>query len=172
MTNQGTTSFHTVFARSNRLDDLDETDWRVLRLLQGDARVTTAELARQVELSAPGLQKRVKKLEESGVIKSYVTLVDRESVGLDLLCFVQVTLAHHQPENVLHFRDVVKDLPEVLECNHLTGEFDYLLKVVVVNHKHLEQFLFEKVTQIPGVDRIRTSIVLNEIKTSTCLPLD
>ncbi len=172
MTTENATSFHVAFAQSNRLDELDSTDWRVLRLLQNDARMTTAELARQVELSAPGLQKRLKKLEESGVIKGYVTLVDRESVGLDLLCFVQVTLAHHKPESVQQFREIVQDLPEVLECNHLTGEFDYLPKVVVVNHKHLEQFLFEKMTQTPGVDRIRTSIVLNEIKTSTCLPLD
>jgi DNA-binding Lrp family transcriptional regulator len=66
----------------------------------------------------------------------------------------------------------VQGLPEVLECHHLSGEFDYLLKVVVPNHQHLEKFLSEKITRIPGVDRIRTSIVLNEIKTSTSLPLD
>lgn len=147
-------------------------DWRVLRLLQNDARVSTAELARQVELSPPGLQKRLRKLEESGVIERYVTLVNRESVGLDLLCFVHVTLAHHEPEYVSRFRDAMKLLPEVLECHHLTGEFDYLLKVVVENHKHLERFLFEKITRIPGVDRVRTSIVLREIKASTALPLE
>jgi DNA-binding Lrp family transcriptional regulator len=134
--------------------------------------VTSAELARRVNLSTPGLQKRLRKLEENGVIGRYVTLVNREALGLDLLCFAQVTLAHHQPECVGQFCDRVKGLSEVLECHHLSGEFDYLLKVVVANHQHLEKFLTEKITRIPGVDRIRTSIVLNEIKASTSLPLD
>ncbi len=151
---------------------LDATDLRVLHLLQDDARVSSSELARQVDLSPPGLQKRLRKLEESGAIERYVTLVNRESVGLDLLCFVQVTLVHHQPDCVDRFRDAMKELPEVLECHYLTGEFDYLLKVVVANHKQLERFLFERITPVPGVDKIRTSIVLNEIKVSTALPLD
>lgn len=151
---------------------LDDIDRQILCLLQENSRMSSAQLARRVNLSAPGLQKRLKKLEENGVIGRYVTLVNREALGLDLLCFAQVTLAHHQPECVGQFCDRVKGLPEVLECHHLSGEFDYLLKVVVANHQHLEKFLSEKITRIPGVDRIRTSIVLNEIKASTSLPLD
>jgi DNA-binding Lrp family transcriptional regulator len=151
---------------------LDEKDRQLLRLLQENSRMSNAELARQVNLSAPGLLKRLRKLEESGLIDRYVTLVNREALGFDLLCFTHVSLAHHQPECVDHFCERVKNLPEVLECHHLTGEFDYLLKVVVTNHQHLEKLLTEKITQIPGVDRIRTSIVLNEIKASTSLPLD
>ncbi len=151
---------------------LDELDWRLLALLQDDARVTTAELARQVDLSAPGLQKRLRKLEERGVIQRYVALVNREAVGLDLLCFVHVSLAHHQPECVERFRDEMRGLPEVLECHYLTGEFDYVLKLVVANHTHLEQVLFEKLMPVQGVDKVRTSIVLNEIKVSTSLPLN
>lgn len=157
---------------SEQLQQLDEIDRKILCLLQENSRMSSAELARRVNLSAPGLQKRLRKLEESGVIGRYVTLVNREALGLDLLCFAQVTLAHHQPECVGQFCDRVKGLPEVLECHHLSGEFDYLLKVVVANHQHLEKFLSEKITRIPGVDRIRTSIVLNEIKASTSLPLD
>jgi Lrp/AsnC family transcriptional regulator, leucine-responsive regulatory protein len=153
----------------NHIDDIDR---QVLSLLQENSRMTSTELARQVNLSTPGLQKRMKKLEENGIIGRYVTLIDRQALGLDLLCFAQVTLAHHQPECVGQFCDRVKDLPEVLECHHLSGEFDYLLKVVVANHLHLERFLSEKIIRIPGVDRIRTSIVLNEIKASTSLPLD
>ena len=151
---------------------LDGMDRSLLRLLQDDARMTSAELARRVRISPPGLQKRLRKLEEGGVIERYVTVVNREAVGLDLVCFVQVTLVHHLPESVVGFRKEMTLLPEVLECHHLTGEFDYLLKVVVRNHKYLERFLFESLTQIPGVDRIRTSIVLNEIKASTSLPLE
>ncbi len=157
---------------SEPLQQLDDIDRQILCMLQENSRTSSAELARQVNLSAPGLQKRLRKLEENGVIGRYVTLVNREALGLDLLCFAQVTLAHHQPECVGNFCDRVQGLPEVLECHHLSGEFDYLLKVVVPNHQHLEKFLSEKITRIPGVDRIRTSIVLNEIKTSTSLPLD
>ncbi len=150
---------------------LDDTDRRVLALLQVDARMTSTELARKVRLSPPGLQKRLRKLERSGVIQRYAAIVDREAIGLDLLCFVHVSLAHHKPESVEGFRDAMKELPEVLECHYLTGEVDYLLKVVVADHTELERFLFEKLTPVAGVDRVRTSIVLNEIKASTALPI-
>lgn len=154
--------------RPRPLDDLDR---RILRLLQEDASVSSAELARRVDLSAAGLQKRVKRLQEAGVITRQVALLNREAIDLDLLCFVQVTLAHHQPDAVRGFREAIRGMPEVLECHHLTGEFDYLLKVVVANHRELEHFLVDELTPAPGVDRIRTSIVLNEIKASTALPL-
>jgi Lrp/AsnC family transcriptional regulator, leucine-responsive regulatory protein len=150
---------------------LDGVDLRILGLLQADARISSADLAREVALSPPGVQKRLRKLEERGVIERYATIIQREAIGLDLLCIVQVSLAHHEPRIVEGFREAVRAMPEVLECHYLTGEFDYLLKVVVANHQHLEQFLFEKLTRSKGVDKIRTSIVLNEIKHSTSLPL-
>jgi DNA-binding Lrp family transcriptional regulator len=150
---------------------LDELDRRLLVELQHNARVSSAELARRFDLSGPGLQKRLRRLEQRGVIRHYATVVSREAVGLDLLCFVHVMLAHHRPNSVRQFPDRVKRLPEVLECHYLTGEVDYLLKVVVANHDHLERFLFEKLMKVEGVDRIRTSIVLKEIKASTSLPL-
>lgn len=165
-------SLKSEFEDAEQLRRLDDMDWRILSLLQDDARMPSAKLARHVDLSPPGLHKRVRKLEESGIIQRYVTLVNREAVGLDLLCFVQVTLAHHQPDCVERFREAMKSASEVLECHYLTGEFDYLVKVVAINHKHLEHFLFTTLTQVPGVDKIRTSIVLNEIKASTSLPLD
>jgi DNA-binding Lrp family transcriptional regulator len=118
------------------------------------------------------LQKRLKRLEDKGCIDGYVALVNREALGLDLLCFTQVTLTHNQPECAGQFCDRVKGLSEVLECHHLTGEFDYLLKVVVSDHQQLERFLSEKITLIPGVDKVCTNIVLNEIKASTSLPLN
>ena len=155
-----------------QLQKLDEMDRSLLRLLQENSRLSSAELARRVNLSAPGLQKRLRKLEQKGVIDRYVTLVNREALGLDLLCFAQVTLAHHHPECMSNFCDRVQGLAEVLECHHLAGEFDYLLKFVVVNHQHLEKLLREKICPIPGVDKIKTSIVLHEVKASTSLPLD
>lgn len=150
---------------------IDDLDRRLLVYLQDDARVSSAELARRFKLSAPGLQKRLRKLENRGVIQRYTTVVSREAVGLDLLCFVHVMLAHHRANSVKQFPSRIKGLREVLECHYLTGEVDYLLKVVVANHDHLEKFLFDKLMKVAGVDRIRTSIVLKEIKASTSLPL-
>jgi len=150
---------------------LDELDRRLLRYLQHDARVAAAELARRLHLSGPGLQKRLKKLERTGVIRRYVALVNREAIGLDLLCFVHIMLAHHRPNAIRKFPDRVQSMPEVLECHSLTGEFDYLMKIVVADHDRLERFLFEKLMKVDGVDRIRTSIVVKETKASTSLPL-
>jgi DNA-binding Lrp family transcriptional regulator len=155
----------------NNNNNLDEIDREVLRYLQKDARISNAELARRVDLSPPGLQKRLKKLEEAGVIKGYATILNREAVGYDMLCFVQATLVRHVPEAVSHFKNAMKELPEVLECYHLTGEYDYLLKVVVHNRKHLEEFILETLTPIPGMDRVRTSLVLSEIKVTTAVSL-
>lgn len=147
-------------------------DRQLLALLQADARVTNVELSRTLGLSPPGLQKRVKKLEQRRIVQQYVALLDREALGLDLLCLVNVSLAHHRPGLRARFRDAMRRMPEVLECYFLTGEVDYVVKVVVANHTALEKFLFEKLMSIEGVDRVRTSIVVNEIKASTALPLE
>lgn len=151
--------------------DLDEIDRTLLRILQEDARVSNAELARRVELSATGLQKRVRRLEEAGIITGYAAQVDREALGFDMLCFVQVTLQRHEPDAVDNFRRQVRVMPEVLECHHLTGEFDYLLKVIVRNRKHLEKFILQTLTPVRGMDKIRTSLVLSEIKSSAAVPI-
>jgi len=92
-------------------------------------------------------------------------------VGYGMLCFVQVTLQRHEPQAIARFRALVQTMPEVLECYHITGEYDYLLKVVLRNRKHLEHFLTETLTPIPGMDKLRTSLVLNEIKATTAVPL-
>jgi DNA-binding Lrp family transcriptional regulator len=150
---------------------IDDLDRQLLVHLQENARASTAALARRFKLSAPGLQKRLKKLEDRGVISRYATLVSRQAVGLDLLCFVHVMLAHHRPNSIKRFPSRIEKMREVLECHFLTGEYDYLLKVIVSNHDHLERFLFEKLMKVDGIDRIRTSIVVKEVKTSTALPL-
>lgn len=158
--------------QAEQFQQLDAQDRLLLQLLQENSRTSNTELARHLNLTAPGLQKRLKKLEESGCIDGYVTLVNREALGLGLLCFTQVTLSHNQPECAGQFCESIKGLPEVLECHHLTGEFDYLLKVVMPDHQQLERFLREHITLIPGVDKVHTNIVLSEIKASTSLPLD
>jgi DNA-binding Lrp family transcriptional regulator len=151
---------------------MDDTDRALLRHLQAEARLSNVELARRVSLSAPGLQKRLRKLEDSGVIDQYVTLVDREALGYDMLCFIQVTLQRHEPEAIQRFRELVQGMSEVLECYHITGEYDYMLKVVVRNRKHLETFLIETLTPVPAMDKIRTSLVLSQLKCTTALPIE
>ena len=149
----------------------DDLDRALLRALQEDARRSNVELARLVDLSATGLQKRLRRLEEAGVVVGYAARLDREALGYDMLCFVQVTLQRHEPDAVDNFRREVQAMPEVLECHHLTGEFDYLLKVVVRNRKHLERFILNTLTPVRGMDKIRTSLVLSEIKSAAAMPI-
>jgi DNA-binding Lrp family transcriptional regulator len=150
---------------------LDEIDLRILGIMQREGRISNAELARQIDLSPPATLARTKRLEEKGVIRSYAALLDSELVGFDMLCFVHVSLQLHQSQQVEGFERAVRVMPEVLECHHVTGEFDYLLKVAIRNRKDLERFAVERLTPIPGVARIHTSLVLSEVKATTALPL-
>jgi DNA-binding Lrp family transcriptional regulator len=152
-------------------NQLDEIDKELLRFLQEDSRLSNIELARRVSLSPPATYARVRRMEEQGLIARSTVIVDREQAGFDLLCFVQIGLQVHQFEKVEHFRQLIGSLPEVLECHHITGEYDYLLKVVLRNRKELERFIVERLTPIPGMARIHTSLVLNEVKSTTILPL-
>jgi Lrp/AsnC family leucine-responsive transcriptional regulator len=150
---------------------LDEIDRQILTLLQDDGRISNVELARRIELSPPATYMRVKNLEEQGYLRRYVALLNAEKVGYDLMCFVEVTLQLHSLEQIQTFRREIQGMSEVLECHHVTGEYDYLLKVVVSNRKELEVFLLERLTPVPGLARIHTSMVLSEVKYNTALPL-
>lgn len=150
---------------------LDELDRAILRELQADGRISNVDLARRVSLSAPATHARVRRLERDGAIHGYTAILDREKAGYDLLCFVEVALQVHQLEQVEGFRNLVRSWPEVLECHHLTGEYDYLLKVVLRNRRDLERFAVNRLTPVPGVSRIHTSLVLAEVKSTTALPV-
>jgi len=150
---------------------LDELDNAILKELQKDARVSNAELARRVNLSPPATLTRVRRLEEDGFIQNYAAIINRQKAGYDLLCFIGISLQLHKVEQVNGFHEIIEKMPEVLECHHVTGEYDYLLKVVARNTEDLEDFLMNKITPIPGVARIHTSLVLRENKSSTEIPL-
>jgi DNA-binding Lrp family transcriptional regulator len=150
---------------------LDDTDRAILQLLQTDGRISNADVARRVGLSAPATHARVKRLEDAGVIRQYATVLDRETLGYDMVCFINVSLQLHQFEAIERFKELVRDMPEVLECHHITGEFDYLLKAVFRNRNELQQFIVNRLTPIPGVARINTSLVLVEIKATSVLPV-
>ncbi len=153
-------------------ETVDELDEAILQILQQEGRISNVELAGRVNLSPPAVHARLRRLEERGFIRQYVALLDRERIGYDMLCFINVSLQLHQQENVDNFKRVILALPQVLECHHVTGEYDYLLKVVVRNRKDLEQFVVKHLTQVPGVARIYTSLVLTEMKSTTALPLE
>ena len=150
---------------------IDETDRRLLRLLQEDGQTTNAELARQVGLAPATTLERVRKLKQRGVLRRVVGLVDAEAVGLGTTAFVSVSLASHEADQVGAFRDRVSALPEVLECYHLTGASDYLLKVVFSSIHAYEDFLLHRLAVIPNVSKIHTSFVLSTVKHETRLPL-
>ncbi len=158
--------------QSSRQVSLDEIDKTILRLLQADGRVSNAEIARRVGLSAPATHARVRRLEEGGVVRQYSTLLDREAMGFDMVCFISVSLQLHQFEAIERFKELVQDMPEVLECHHITGEFDYLLKAVFRNRDELQEFVVNKLTPIPGMARLNTSLVLIEIKATQQLPIE
>jgi len=151
--------------------ELDELDRAILNELQTDSSISNVELARRVSLSPPAVHARVKRLEQLGYIRHYVAVLDREKVGFDMLCFIQVSLQVHQTGQVENFRSTVAKMPEVLECHHVTGPFDYLLKVAICNRMDLQRFLMERLTPIPYIANIQTSLVLTEIKTTTALPI-
>ncbi len=142
-----------------------------MRELQEDGRLSSVELARRVGLSTSATHARIKRLEQEGYVDRYVALLNWEQAGYDMVCFVNVSLQMHQPDSVTAFRTAVQAMPEVLEAFHVTGEFDYLLKVAIRNRKDLERFVLHRLTPLPGVARIYTSLVLSVVKSSTALPL-
>lgn len=156
------------YSSNNTLDDLDKA---ILQLLQTAGRISNVELANQINLSPPAIHARLKRLEQRGYIRQYVALLDREKFGYDMLCFIEVSLQLHQSEQVENFRQLMQQMPEVLECHHVTGEYDYLLKIIVRNRAELERFVVKRLTPIPGIARIHTSLVLSEVKQTTALPL-
>ena len=151
---------------------MDSTDKKILEILQGAARVTNVQLAQEVALSPPAVLERVKKLEEKGVIQKYVTLLDEKRVGRGTQAFVSISLELHERTSIEGFTEAVGACPAILECYHLAGEEDYLLKVAVGDIGEYESFLHDTLTRIPGVRKIRTQFVLSTIKKATELSLD
>ena len=142
---------------------LDNTDRRILRVIQEEARVSNSELAERVGLSPSPCWRRVRTLEENGVIERYVTLVNAKAVGLPINVFATVTL-EKQAESALElFEKAVKKRPEVMECNLMTGEFDYLLRVVVPDLAAYERFLMDHLTRIKGIASIKSSFSLKQV---------
>jgi Lrp/AsnC family leucine-responsive transcriptional regulator len=154
---------------------LDAVDRRILQALQEDGRRTYDVLAQQVGLSPSAVLRRVKRLEEAGVVLGYVALVAAERVGLPLTAYLNVRLEKHTERHKRNpmdlFRAAVQAWPEVVECSALTGEMDYLLRVVVQDMGHYSRFVMDTLLKHPSVQDCRTSFVLDRVKNTTALPL-
>ena len=145
-------------------DALDSTDLTLLELIQQDARRTHAELGREVHLSAPAVAQRLKRLERQEVVRGYRAIVELEAVGLGVTVFVQITLSLHGAEPIESFRDFVRQVLEVLECHNVSGDFDYLLKVVAQDIAAYEALVRSTLSRAPGVARIQSLFVLKTSK--------
>ena len=150
---------------------LNRTDRRLLEILQRDGHLTNQELAERVSLSPSACLRRVRALEESGVIRRYVAIIDPRKVGLPLTAFVNVKLEKRGRMPTDAFARAVKDWPEVLGCHSLTGDMDYLLRVQVGDLEHFSRFVMDSLLKHPGVIDVKSSFVLEEVKETTALPL-
>ena len=151
--------------------DLDNRDKRILAELQRDSRLTMQELADRVGASSSACWRRVKALEEAGVIDRYTAIVDTRKAGFELSSIVHVSLARHEQNNVENFIQAVSRHPEILECFSTSGEADFHLRVVVQDMDAYNRFLDDFMFRLPGVSQVRSNIVLKEIKSDTALAL-
>jgi Lrp/AsnC family transcriptional regulator len=151
---------------------LDAYEKRILRLLQEDASLSNAEIAEKVGLSASPCWRRIDRLEREGFIKRRVALLDRRKVGLNAQIFAQVKLNAHGRANLDEFAAAIRDLPEVLECYVMMGSVDFLLRIVAPDIEAYEKLFFNRLSQLPGVQEVNSTVALSEIKATTALPLD
>lgn len=152
---------------------LDKIDKHILALMQSDGRISNLELADKVGLSPTPCSRRVKRLEDSGLIDGHVTLLNKEALGLNLTAIIGISMDRHTPDRFEQFEKAIVDMPEVIECSIVTGQTaDFLLKVVVKDMQHYEKFLLGNLTRLTGVTGVHSSFVLRHVVKKTALPLD
>lgn len=151
--------------------ELDRGDLKILEVLQQHGNLSAADVAEKVDMTASTCWRRISRLEEQGVIRSRVTLLDREKVGLNVTVFSRVKLAAHGRDSLARFEQAVREHPEVLECYTLMGDTDFLLRIVVRDIKAYEAFFLDHLSKMPGVESVHSSIALSTIKETTALPL-
>lgn len=150
---------------------LDPTDRRILDILQTEPGVNATEVGERIGLSQSAVWRRIQSLREAGVIQDQPVKLDREKVGLNTMVFAHVKLTSHGRSNLADFSDAVSQYPEVLDCYVVLGNVDFLLRIVTRDIKAYEQFFFEKLSQLPGIQEVNSSIVLSDIKHTTVLPI-
>lgn len=152
-------------------NELDRASRQILEALQADARLSTQALAEKVGLSATPVWRRVKDMEERGLIRDHVALLDREKLGLSICVLANVSLVRHSEGAVEQFERLVATQREIIECHAITGEADYVIKVVAADMKAYDAFLQQHIFKLPGVSSVRSNVVLREVKYETALPV-
>ena len=152
--------------------EIDALDRKILTALQADGRASNVELSSQVHLSAPQCFRRVRSLEERGVIRGYRALVAPQTLGLGVMAYVSLNIDGGQFGRVREIEADIRAFPQILECHTVSGDSDYLLKVVARDLKALSQFLTDQLMQVPGVDDVRSMICMEEIKAPSALPVN
>jgi Lrp/AsnC family transcriptional regulator len=151
--------------------NLDSFDKKILKVMQMDASLPTADIAEKVGLSQSPCWRRIQKMREAGVIKSVVALLDRRKLGLNAQVFAQVKLSAHGRTHLNEFISAIRKLPQVLEAYVLMGETDFMLRIVTADIDAYEKFFFDHLSKLPGVQEIKSTMALSEIKWTTELPL-
>jgi len=150
---------------------LDSTDLKLLELLQKDARLTVKQLAAELKLSTTPVHERIKKLEKEGVIRNYSARVDRAKVGKTLVVYCAVSLQEHQRDRINLFEEAIKEVKEVMDCAHVSGDYDYLLKILCKDMDDYRQLLRNKLSAIKGIGKVQSLFVMNEVKSSDVISL-
>ncbi len=153
--------------------DLDKIDVKLLEILQQDASKSTGEIAEKLNVSQSPCWRRINRLQQAGLIKKTVSLIDREAIGMDLVAFTTINLSQAGRQNMENFEKAVKTLDEVVECYTMTGSWDYMLKVVVKDIRHYEKFVRNQLlAEVPNIGEIHSHMAVTEIKNSTELPIN
>ncbi|TRW99438.1 Lrp/AsnC family transcriptional regulator [Paracoccus sp. M683] len=153
------------------MSEIDAIDRRILSLLQRDGRISNADLAAKVNLSASACHRRVRRLEETGIIRDYVALLDRRQVGRPTMVFVEITLSGQADEVLDAFERAVHEIPDVLECHLMSGAADYLLKVVASDTEDFARIHRQHLAKLPGVAQMHSSFALRTVFRTTALPV-
>ncbi len=150
---------------------LDHTDRKILDLLQTEPGINASAIGERIGLSQSACWRRIQRLRDEGVFTDHPVILNREKVGLTTMVFAHVKLTSHGRSKLSDFADAVRSFPEVMDCYVLLGQVDFLLRIVAEDIKAYEQFFFEKLSQLPGIQEVTSSIVLSDIKHSTALPV-
>ena len=150
---------------------IDKTDKKILEILQRNAKITNAKLSEEIGLSPAPTLERVRKLESKGIISGYNAKLDMSKIGLGVSTFVMVTLKGHNKKNLVSFLDKIKNINNVIECHHITGSADFILKVVSENIESYQELMLETVSEIEVTDSLQSMVILSTFKDSKVMPI-
>jgi len=153
----------------SKMITLDTIDKKLIAFLQADSKQTNKELSGKLNLSVTAVYERIKKLEREGIISSYVALVDKKTINRSFVTFCSIKLLQHTQDYVVQFEKEVKQMDEILECYHISGDYDYLLKVIVANMDEFRAFMVEKLTGISHIGSTTSAFVISEVKHTTVI---